>query len=89
MKINRLLIPIVALLIVGGAFLAMGAQSRPVINVPATTLVEFAQCKHGQRYPPRAVPAAPALAPSAQPGAVTETFDGGALDAGMALLMPI
>jgi hypothetical protein len=81
LKINRLLIPIVALLIVGGAFLAMGAQSRPTINVPATTLVDSPNANMANDTPPRAVPAAPALAPSAQPGAVTETFDGGALDA--------
>lgn len=81
LKLNRILIPLVALLIVGGALLAMGAQSTPAVRIPATTLVDSPNAIMANDTPPRAVPQAPALAPSAQPGAVTETFDGGALDA--------
>jgi len=61
------------------AMMSVGAQPKPAVNIPAGDIVVSPNAQMNET-PRKAVPAAPSLT-DAQAGALTETFDGKALDA--------
>jgi len=74
-------IPLVALILLVAAMMSTGAAPQQGIHVPPGAIVDSPNARMANDTPPRPVPAAPNLPTAAQPGAVTETFDGGPLDA--------
>ena len=80
LKLNRLLIPVVALLLLAGAAISMGAQPKPAYRVPAGELVDSPNAASMQETPRQPVPQAPALTDAPQPGTSITSFDGSSLD---------
>lgn len=74
-------IPLVALVLLVAAMMSAGAAPTGGVHVPPGAIVDSPNARMANDTPPRPVPAAPQLPTAAQPGAVTETFDGGPLDA--------
>jgi hypothetical protein len=74
-------IPLVALILLVAAMMSAGAAPTGGIHVPPGAIVDSPNARMANDTAPRPVPAAPQLPTAAQPGAVTETFDGGPLDA--------
>ena len=84
MKLNKKVIPVampfVALVLLVGAMMSVGAQPSPSVHIPPGAIVESPNARMANDTPKRPVPAAPSL-PAGQAGALTETFDGKSLDA--------
>lgn len=76
MKLNRLLIPVVALLLVVVGVITMGAQPKPGYRIPTGEIVDSPNASAMVETPRKPVPDAPALAEAAQPGASVTGFDG-------------
>ncbi len=80
MKLNRLLIPVVAVLLIAGAALMLGAQPKPSFHVPPGDLVDSPNASSMQEMARKPVPDAPALPDGSQEGATIESFDGSSTD---------
>jgi len=83
---NKKLIPVAAVPLIGlillvAAMMSAGASPTQGVRVPPGAIVDSPNSRMANDTPPRPVPAAPALSPATQPGAVTEDFSGQALDA--------
>ena len=80
MKLNRLLIPVVALLLLAGAAITLGAQPKPGYRIPAGELVDSPNAASMPETARNPVPEAPALADAPQPGTSVASFDGSSVD---------
>jgi hypothetical protein len=78
-----LLVPVAALMLLVAAAFALGAQTKPGINIPPGEIVDSPNAQVASDRPEKPVPAAPSLPEGNRAGAstVVETFDGAALDA--------
>lgn len=76
MKFNRMLIPVLALLLIAGGVITMGAQPKPAYRIPAGDIVDSPNASAMVETPRKAVPQAPALTEAVQPGASVTGFDG-------------
>ena len=76
MKFNRLLIPVVALLLIAGAAVTLGAQPKPPYRIPAGDIVDSPNASAMEETARKPVPQAPALTDAPQAGAVVAVFDG-------------
>ncbi len=74
-------IPLVALIFLVAAMMSAGAAPTAGVHVPPGAIVDSPNARMANNSAPRPVPVAPALPNAAQPGAVTETFDGAPLTA--------
>jgi hypothetical protein len=79
-KLIPVVIPFVALVLLIAALMSVGAQPKPAVNIPPGQIVDSPNAQMPNDTPRPPVPAAPALS-AGQPGALTETFEGKALDA--------
>lgn len=75
-----MLIPVVALLLIAGAVITLGAQPRASYSVPAGELVDSPNASAMVETQRKPVPDAPALTESAKPGASVTGFDGSSVD---------
>jgi hypothetical protein len=84
LKLNKKLIPVAIPLVTLGLLVAImmsvGAQPNPSVHIPPGDIVVSPNAHMANDTPRPPVPVAPSL-PAGQAGALTETFDGKALDA--------
>lgn len=79
-KLIPVAIPIVALLLLVASIATLGAKPKTAVRIPPGLIVDSPNAQMANDTPRKPVPTAPNLPPATQPGALTETFDGGALD---------
>lgn len=80
LKLNKLLIPLAALLLIIGAAVSLGAQPKPAVQVPAGNIVDSPNASSMVEMARKPVPEAPALPDAAQPDASITNFDGSSLE---------
>jgi Domain of Unknown Function (DUF1080) len=79
-KLIPVAVPIVALVLLVAAMMSVGAQPKQGVHIPPGAIVQSPNAVMSNDTPKRPVPAAPSLS-AAQPGALSESFDGRSLDA--------
>lgn len=78
-KLVPIVVPFVALIMLVAAMMSVGAQPKAAVNIPPGDIVVSPNAQMNET-PRKQVPTAPSLADAPQAGALTETFDGKALD---------